>query len=550
MINLRFLWITTNQKYLPTGGIGCLKSLRFLFIDGCDNLEYLFEDMQGLKMLRRLIIDCCESLISLPQSIKCLMALETLCIQECENLDLAMEEGEDNQFPTQFSLQKLELRNLPKLVEFPQWRIRGSTNSLKVMKVKGCRNLRELPECLQNMASLQEVQIKNCPQLNNDPIRKADPNTRWLGIKATVSLINLEAFENRENHKDSIAMTREQKPLTEQLVDSNPLAMVPWQAHGLALHSTGPSKCLKVPRLLKQSPKCKLLGDLVGSSPKFLRGEQKEDDILAALRLSYEHLPSYLKSCFAYCSIFPKDNIMDDIELVYLWMANGLVQSSNENQELEDIGLRYFKELCSRWFEVLPTSIGDLKHLKYLSLVGNYLIRRLPNSICKLQSLQVLLLTGRWSLEELPKDIKCDNIEYLFEDIQGLKMLRRLIVRCCRCLKSLPQSIKCLTALETLCINECENLDLTMEEGEENQYPTQFKLQKLELGFLPQLVEFPEWLVRGSTNSLKVVKVEGCRNLRELPECIQNMASLQELQIECCPQLKNDPYEKQVRINI
>ncbi|XP_057999219.1 putative disease resistance protein RGA4 [Hevea brasiliensis] len=423
---------------------------------------------------------------------------------------------------------------------------------------------------------------------------------------------------------DSIAMTREQEPLTEQLVDSNPLAMVPWQAHGPALHSTGPSKCLKVPRLLKQRPKCKLLGDLVDSSPKFLREgsllysitnehdweferdneiwmlEQKEDDILAALRLSYERLPSYLKRCFAYCSIFPKDYEMDDIELVYLWMANGLVQSSNENQELEDIGLRYFKELCSRCFfqdfseyggnvkckmhdlihdlalsltqnecsmvrtstqqilksvlhisfpypeslpndlpeslqnrdcvrticsinersegissevfikkcvsrfkyiraldltssgfEVLSTSIGDLKHLKYLSLVGNYLIRRLPNSICKLQSLQVLLLARRWSLEELPKDIKyminlrflwiatnqkylpmggigclkslrflfidgCDNLEYLFEDMQGLKMLQRLIVRCCRSLKSLPQSIEFLTALETLYIDECE----------------------------------------------------------------------------------------------
>ncbi|KAF2307867.1 hypothetical protein GH714_032768 [Hevea brasiliensis] len=78
------------------------------------------------------------------------------------------------------------------------------------------------------------------------------------------------------------------------------------------------------------------------------KSEEKENDILLALRLSYEHLPSYLKRCFAYCSIFPKDYVMDDIELVYLWMANGLVQSSNENQELEDIGLRYFKELCSR----------------------------------------------------------------------------------------------------------------------------------------------------------------------------------------------------------
>ncbi|KAJ9184773.1 hypothetical protein P3X46_004464 [Hevea brasiliensis] len=160
MINLRFLWITMNQKYLPTGGVGCLKSLQSLFISWCDKLEYLFEDMQGLKKLRRLIVRYCRSLKSLPQSIKCLTALETLCIEGCENLDLIMEEGEENRYPTRFSLQKLELEFLPKLVEFPQWLIRGSTNSLKVIKVERCNNLRELPECLQNMASLQEVQIK------------------------------------------------------------------------------------------------------------------------------------------------------------------------------------------------------------------------------------------------------------------------------------------------------------------------------------------------------------------------------------------------------
>jgi len=108
-----------------------------------------------------------------------------------------------------------------------------------------------------------------------DPLASL-PNTRWLGINATVSLLNFEAFKNRENHMDSIAMTREQKPLTEQLADSNPLAMVPWQAHGPALHSTGPSKCLKVFGLLKQRPKCKLLGDLVDSSPEFLRGGKRQ----------------------------------------------------------------------------------------------------------------------------------------------------------------------------------------------------------------------------------------------------------------------------------
>ncbi|KAG8646709.1 hypothetical protein MANES_09G024786v8 [Manihot esculenta] len=166
MINLRILWITTRQKYFPTGGIGCLKSLRFLFITGCLNLEYLFEDMQGLKKLRRLVISGCRRLISLPQSIKCLTTLDTLCIARCENLELRMEEGEE----TQFSLLRLELGWLPKIVDFPEWLIRGSTNSLKVLEVQRCNNLRELPNCLQNIASHPEVRIIDCPELINDPL--------------------------------------------------------------------------------------------------------------------------------------------------------------------------------------------------------------------------------------------------------------------------------------------------------------------------------------------------------------------------------------------
>ncbi|XP_030930479.1 disease resistance protein RGA2-like [Quercus lobata] len=79
--------------------------------------------------------------------------------------------------------------------------------------------------------------------------------------------------------------------------------------------------------------------------------ERKEGDILSALQLSYNLMPPYLKECFAYCSLYPKDHKYLSMELIQLWMAHDLIQKSPiENQELEDIGNQYIEELYSRSF--------------------------------------------------------------------------------------------------------------------------------------------------------------------------------------------------------
>ncbi|XP_031254342.1 putative disease resistance protein RGA3 [Pistacia vera] len=69
-----------------------------------------------------------------------------------------------------------------------------------------------------------------------------------------------------------------------------------------------------------------------------------------ALPFSYAHLPSHLRRCLAYCSLFPKGYCFNSNYLICHWMAQGFLATHNENEELEDVGLQYLKELSSRCF--------------------------------------------------------------------------------------------------------------------------------------------------------------------------------------------------------
>ncbi|XP_075634810.1 putative disease resistance RPP13-like protein 1 [Castanea sativa] len=80
-------------------------------------------------------------------------------------------------------------------------------------------------------------------------------------------------------------------------------------------------------------------------------------NILPALRISYNYLPSHLKRCFAYFSIFPKNYLFKKEELVQLWMGEGFLQQHNKNEEMEVIGAEYFLDLVA--WSLLQKSNGS-----------------------------------------------------------------------------------------------------------------------------------------------------------------------------------------------
>jgi hypothetical protein len=69
-----------------------------------------------------------------------------------------------------------------------------------------------------------------------------------------------------------------------------------------------------------------------------------KNEIAPALMLSYHHLPSHLKRCFAYCSILPKDYEFEEEQLVLLWMAEGLIKPRKGRKQMEDFGREDFRQ--------------------------------------------------------------------------------------------------------------------------------------------------------------------------------------------------------------
>uniref|UniRef100_A0A2N9GIM5 NB-ARC domain-containing protein n=1 Tax=Fagus sylvatica TaxID=28930 RepID=A0A2N9GIM5_FAGSY len=107
----------------------------------------------------------------------------------------------------------------------------------------------------------------------------------------------------------------------------------------------------------------------------------RESNILPALRLSYHYLPSQLKPCFAYCSIFPKKFKFKKEELVRLWMAEDFLLHPRR-EDLEEVGIEYFNDLVSRSFFQRSSAFG----LHAIQIVSRYVMHDLLNDLAKFVS--------------------------------------------------------------------------------------------------------------------------------------------------------------------
>ncbi|XP_048546109.1 disease resistance protein RPM1-like isoform X2 [Triticum urartu] len=81
--------------------------------------------------------------------------------------------------------------------------------------------------------------------------------------------------------------------------------------------------------------------------PSELESNPSLETMKMMVTLSYNHLPSHLKPCFLYLSIFPEDSEIQMRRLVERWIAEGLIRGGT-GVNIEDVAKGYFNELINR----------------------------------------------------------------------------------------------------------------------------------------------------------------------------------------------------------
>ncbi|XP_058106946.1 putative disease resistance protein RGA3 [Magnolia sinica] len=267
-------------------------------------------------------------------------------------------------------------------------------------------------------------------------------------------------------------------------------------------------------------------------------------NVTRGLQLSYENIPPYLKCCFAFCFIFPKDHVIERETLIKLWMAQGFILSEESAASaMESIGDGYFYDLLGRSLFDAPITdcVGNIMHCKMIDIVHDFFqtVMRdcytmnmdlpndiplharhvslkcsdysssIPESLLKAKSLRTLLFIGWSRIAVVGNDF--------FENFRFLRALDLSGINCFQ----LPTSLKNLKLLRYL------NLSTTRVWRLPEFICGLYLLQTLKLNECDQLYELPQEMWRLAR--LRHLEIKGTRVLKALPHGIGRLTSLRTL---------------------
>ncbi|XP_017431426.2 putative disease resistance protein At3g14460 [Vigna angularis] len=251
---------------------------------------------------------------------------------------------------------------------------------------------------------------------------------------------------------------------------------------------------------------------------------ENESDILPALRLSYFHLPSHLKKCFAFCALFPKGYWFDKEWLIQLWMAQNFLENPLQKKSPKEVGEEYCNDLLSWSFFQQESRFGGEKCFIMHDLL-NDLAKYVCEDICIRLGVDerkgIPKTTRHFSFSDSSFDGFGSSIDiqklHTFTPTDGIwgweckmsigdlfsrfKLIRVLSLCKCRSLTELPKSVGNLKHLRSL------DLSHTAIEKLPDSISLLYKLQILQLNHCEELKELPSCL--HELNNLRRLELVG-----------------------------------------
>ncbi|KAK2393624.1 putative disease resistance protein [Trifolium repens] len=262
---------------------------------------------------------------------------------------------------------------------------------------------------------------------------------------------------------------------------------------------------------------------------------ENESNVIPALRISYHYLPPYLKRCFVYCSLYPKDYEFKKDDLVLLWMAEDLLQSPKNGKTLEEVGYGYFDDLASRSFFQCSKNgcfvMHDLVHDLATLLGGEFYLRReeLANET-KIGTTARHLSFSKFN----------DPVHENYDVFGRAKHLRTFFAISFtspsfnneKAPGIILSNLKCLRVLS---FRRFRNLDALPDSIGELIHLRYLDLSSTNITTLPESL--------CNLYNLQTLKLYCCRELTRLPNDMQNLVNLRHLDISHCYKLEEMPRE-------
>ncbi|CAM0955195.1 unnamed protein product [Alopecurus aequalis] len=139
--------------------------------------------------------------------------------------------------------------------------------------------------------------------------------------------------------------------------------------------------------------------------------QSNSDDIMPALKISYDYLPFHLKQCFSYFSLFPKDHRFTNLEITRFWTAIGIIDSSCKNNN-------YFEQLVDSGF--LMKEMDGLDDQYY---VMHDLLHDLSRSVSSQECVNISNGLS-FSMDNIPQSIK--HLSITMEDAYGANFRKEM----------------------------------------------------------------------------------------------------------------------------